>query len=195
MESILDCTAVRDYIDSLEPKETDDPMSLCSLLARRVSQSTNIRLGICLETILNLRASSACMDATDLRPRAGARGTRQKDFLRGFSDRIVYAEFKSNINLDTEKRRATRQKINDIAAQLVSDHPGKPVSAYLVSLRYLRAVDIPATVAASYSDVTLIGVADFFQDVLSHPMEEFQTYDVYTDFLMEIVDQLEPEEE
>jgi hypothetical protein len=168
-------------------------MSLCSLLTRKVSQSTNIRLGNELEVFLNLYATAACTDAVDCRPAKVKKGEHQKDFLREISDTLIYAEFKSNINLDTEKRKATRQKVNAVATELMAAHPDKTVQPYLVSLRYLRTSDIPPLVASSYSDVTLIGVADFFQDVLGHSAHEFQTYDQYTDFLMKIVDQLEPE--
>jgi hypothetical protein len=191
--SLLSCAAVRDYIASLKPKTTEDPMSLCSLLTRKVSQSTNIRLGNELEVILNVYASAACADAVDCRPAKVKKGEHQKDFLREISKTLVYAEFKSNINLDTEKRKATRQKVNEVAAELAAAHPDKTIRPYLVSLRYLRTSDIPPLVASSYSDVTLIGLGDFFRDVLGHTAAEFETYPAYTQFLMKIVDQLEPE--
>ena len=192
MNSLSNCSAVQGYLATLKSKPTEDPMSLCSLLTRKVSQSTNIRLGNELEEILNLYVTASCPDAKDLRPTKVKKGEHQKDFLRKLPDHIVYGEFKSNINLDTEKRKATRDKVNAVAAELLAANPGTIVSPFLVALRYLRTSDIPPLLASSYSDVALIGVGDFFRDVLKHPMAELEDYSAYSAFLMSVVDRLEP---
>jgi hypothetical protein len=192
MNSLSKCPAVQAYMATLKSKSTEDALSLCSLLTRKVSQSTNIRLGNELEEILNLYVNSACGDAKDMRPAKVKKGEHQKDFLRAFPECIVYGEFKSNINLDTEKRKATREKVNAVAAELVAANPGKNVQPYLVALRYLRTSDIPPLAASFYPDVTLIGLGDFFRDVLKHPLDEFETYPAYSAFLMSVVDRLEP---
>jgi hypothetical protein len=184
--------AVGAYIRGLKPKNTEDAMSLCSLLTRKVSQSTNIRLGNELEVIYNKYVIAHC-GVTDLRPAKCGKGEHQKDFLAELpGDIVVYGEFKSNINLDTEKRKATREKVKAVSAELRTTYAAKTVTPFLVSLRYLRAADIPPLTAASYGDVSLIGIGDFFQTVLNHPMEELASYDAYSRFLMTIVDQLEP---
>lgn len=167
-------------------------MSLCSLLTRKVSQSTNIRLGNELETIINMYVTSACTHACDRRPIKVKKGEHQKDFLRQMDTVLVYGEFKSNINLDTEKRKATREKVNDVARTLKTEFPETTIAPYLVSLRYLRTTDIPHLTATSYADVKLIGIGDFFRDVLKHPLAEMETYDAYSGFLMSVVDGLEP---
>lgn len=190
---LLSCTTLQTYLATLKPKATEDPMSLCSLLTRKVTQSTNIRLGNELEVLFNLYVTSKCIHAVDLRPAKVKKGEHQKDFLRALPDNVlVYGEFKSNINLDTEKRKATRDKVNAVAAELTALHPDKVIKPYLVALRYLRTSDIPPLVAASYSDVTLIGVGDFFRTVLQHPLPDFDSYPAYTAFLMSVVDRLEP---
>lgn len=168
-------------------------MSLCSLLTRKVSQSTNIRLGNELETIINTYVCDGKCNATDIRPAKVAKGERQKDFLATLGpDVIIYGEFKANINLDTEKRKATREKVNAVCAELKDAHPKFRVLGYLVSLRYLQTSDIPVSTLSSYHDVHLIGIGEFFGTILKHPMEEFASYPAYTRFLMEIVDRLEP---
>lgn len=193
MNSISNCQLVQSYIAGLVPKNTEDTASLCSLLTRKVSQSTNIRLGNELETVINLYITSCCPSAVDRRPVKVKKGEHQKDFLRELPDTVlVYAEFKSNINLDTEKRKATREKVNEVAAQLTESHPEHRIAPYLVSLRYLLTSDIPPLVAGSYSDVTLIGIGEFFRTVLDHPLSEMETYPLYSSFLMSIVDRLEP---
>jgi hypothetical protein len=190
--SLTRSAAVATYVAGLKPKNTDDPMSLCSLLARKVSQSTNIRLGNELEVIYNKYAVAHC-DVADLRPPKCGKGQHQKDFLvEVLGDTIVYGEFKSNINLDTEKRKATREKVNAVCAELRATYPGKKVCAFLVSLRYLHGEDIPPATVASYHDVTLVGIGEFFRTVLKHPVEELATYESYSRFLMTVVDRLEP---
>ena len=189
--SFLNSSIVRTYISNLKPKSTEDASSLCSLLTRKVSQSTNIRLGNELESIVNLYAT-AHIQAEDLRPKKVQKGAHQLDWLRRFGHSIIYGELKSNINLDTEKRKATIDKVIAVGAELVKVHSSETVQPYLVSNRYLRTNEIPVLMAKSYDSVTLIGIADFFETVLKHPMEEFKTYPAYTEFLMTIVDQLEP---
>jgi len=189
--SFLRSAVVRTYISNLKSKSTEDASSLCSLLTRKVSQSTNIRLGNELESILNLYAT-AHVTAEDLRPKKVKKGEHQLDWLRRFTNAIVYGEFKSNINLDTEKRKATIEKVTAVGNDLVKAYPAESIQPYLVSLRYLRNDDIPPLLAKSYDNVKLIGVAEFFEDVLEHPMEEFKNYTTYSQFLMAIVDQLEP---
>lgn len=189
--SFLRSPLVRTYISSLKSKNTEDASSLCSLLTRKVSQSTNIRLGNELESILNLYAT-AHVEAEDLRPKKVKKGEHQLDWLRRFTKSIVYGEFKSNINLDTEKRKATIEKVTAVGNDLVKAYPAENIQPYLVSLRYLRVDDIPPLTAKSYENVKLIGVAEFFEEVLEHPMEELKNYPAYSAFLMAIVDQLEP---
>lgn len=191
IRSILACVAVQKHIEGLKAKNVVDPLSLCSILRRKVSQSTNIRLGIELETIMNIWCTELGI-ARDIRPSPCKKGAHQRDFLGERGDEIIYAEFKSNINLDTEKRASTVEKVTAVKYELQIEYPAKKVKPYLVCLRYLRTADIPASVAKRYVDVSLIGIADFMEGVLGSPVEEFATYDDYSTFLMAVVDKLEP---
>ena len=189
--SFLNSPLVTSYLAGLKNKNTEDASSLCSLLTRKVSQSTNIRLGNELENILNLYATGHIL-AEDLRPKKVKKGEHQLDWLRRFTNAIVYGEFKSNINLDTEKRKSTIEKVIAVGDNLVKVYPTENIQPFLVCLRYLRNDDIPPLMAKSYEKVKLIGVAEFFEEVLEHPMDEFKNYSTYSAFLMAIVDQLEP---
>jgi hypothetical protein len=191
MNSLLHCAEVSTLLEHLRPKITVDPTSLCSLYTRKVSQSTNIRVGNELEKIVNLYILNSC-PVTDMRPSRTTAGERQKDLcVRVGPSTVVYAELKSNINLDTEKCRATRDKVNEIVATL-REQEAMEVTGYLVSLRYLRTSDVPQTLRNRYGDVTLIGVGDFFRDVLHQSVTEFEDYPTYIAFLMSVVDKLEP---
>lgn len=194
MKSFRSSLAVTNYMNTLKAKSTEDPTSLCSLLPRKVSQSTNIRLGNELEAIFNAYVCDNKCSATDIRPVKVKKGERQKDFLVQLENPtvILYAEFKSNINLDTEKRKATREKVLAVADELETAYPNTRILSYLVSLRYLQLADIPASLVSSYHDVDLIGINDLFTNILRHPMEELSSYPAYSAFLTDIVDRLEP---
>jgi hypothetical protein len=191
LHSLLRTGIVKTFISNLGPREADDGCSLCFLLPRKVSQSTNIRLGNELESIFNIYVTN-CTSAKDLRPQKKVKGDHQLDFARQVGTAIVYAEFKSNIELDTEKKKATINKIIAVGEKFRQSNPGIDVFPYLVSLRYLRARDVPPLLARSYGGVKLIGIAELFEDVLEHPVEELVDYDTYKKLLIAIVDKLEP---
>lgn len=180
--------AIHTYLATLAPRATGDEASLRSLVTRAITQSTCIRLGNELETLVNLRIHGETM-------RGGHRaGIRQKDFLYELPNTatLVYGEFKSNLNLDTEKRQATIAKVNAMAQdlELLERYPGWRIDTYLVSLRWLRTQDIPARYRASYANVQLIGIADFL-DRIGHAFDIFSSYDAYSAFLLELANTLE----
>jgi hypothetical protein len=177
---------VQAYLDALAPRDTTDDASLRTLVARPITQSTCIRLGNELENVINLRIHGEVQ-------RGGHRaGQRQKDFLLEQPDRVIYAEFKSNINLDTEKRRETIEKVNRMPQDpdLRIQYPSRSIVPYLVSLRWLRTQDIPARYRASYASAPLIGIADFLETI-GHPFDVFLSYDAYSAFLLELANRLE----
>ena len=186
MNSILSSSNVLTHLQSLKSKATIDEMSLSTILTRKVSQSTCIRLGNELEKIINIYADQCIPTAKDKRPIRPVTGDHQLDLLRELDNVTVYCEIKSNINLDTEKRAATIAKIKSVEQKLACN-------AYLINLRFLTTDDIPRNFMTMYSDVKLIGVGDFFTNVLDHPVDELSSYEKYSAFLMTIVDKLEPQ--
>jgi hypothetical protein len=121
-------------------------------------------------------------------------GARQKDFLYELptTTTLVYAEFKSNVNLDTEKRQATIAKVNAMPQDpdLLQRYPGWRIDPHLVSLRWLRTQDIPARYRTSYANVHLVGLTDFL-DRIGGTFDVFSSYDTYSAFLLELANQLE----
>lgn len=183
---IFQTDAIQAYINALAPRDTTDDASLRTLVARPITQSTCIRLGNELERLINLRIHGAIQGG------GYQAGQRQCDFLLEQPDRVIYAEFKSNINLDTEKRRETIEKVNRMPQDphLRERYPGREIVPYLVSLRWLRTQDIPARYRASYAAAPLIGIADFLETI-GHPFDVFTTYDAYSAFLLELANRLE----
>ena len=190
VQSLLGSAFIRSHLESLKTKNTEDTSSLCYLLRHKFSQSTNIRLGNQLETVFNLYVSNHTA-ARNMRDGKNKKGCHQRDFLCEFDNAIIYAEFKSNIRLDTEKRRATTEKINEVAEEIRRDYPDKVVKPYLVSLRYLKKEDIPPVLSKMYPDVSLIGISDLFENVLKCPLEELSSENSYSEFLTTIAEHLE----
>jgi hypothetical protein len=180
--------AIQAYIHALAPRETGDDASLRTLVARAITQSTCIRLGNELEKLINLRIHGAVQGG------GHQAGQRQCDFLLEQPGRVIYAEFKSNINLDTEKRRETIEKVNRMPQDphLRARYPNQTIAPYLVSLRWLRTQDIPARYRASYAAAPLIGIASFLE-MIGHPFDVFNSYEAYSAFLLSLANRLEPE--
>ena len=179
---------IQAYIDALAPRDTGDDASLRTLVPRLITQSTCIRLGNELENLINLRIHGQVQ-------RGGHRaGERQKDFLyeRPETGTLVYAEFKSNINLDTEKRRETIAKVNAMVddPHLRERYPSLRIAPNLVSLRWLRTVDIPSRFRIAYAAAPLIGIADFL-DQIGKPFDVFSSYEAYSAFLLQLANKLE----
>lgn len=187
MLKILELPKVIKCIEDIKQKTTNvrHETSLSSLLTDpTISHSKCIRLGIELENIFNACVESN-IDEKYIRPnlRRNEKGKHQKDYISINIDvkRVLYAELKSNINLDTEKVNATIEKIKDIKDEYERD--GYVVDAYLVSLRYLKTDEIPFTLKAKFKSVQLIGIQDFLTQVLSINTHECLNYSNYTSFL------------
>jgi hypothetical protein len=182
------------YLASIKAKQKHgrDPSSLSFLLSRPVTQSQCVRLGTILETIINKTIVYYGNKSYELyeTPR-NEKGKHQKDllFLNKTTNHVIYAELKSNIRLDTEKRKATVNKIKAVERELVAK--GHTVSAYLVSCRYLVTADIPKCDVRKYTDVSLMGISEFLSTVLGLNMLECTNYAAYSAFLERVLSKTE----
>jgi hypothetical protein len=96
-------------------KPVNDYESIKSLLDFPITQSQSIRLGTAIENILRDMISSKS-SWVDIKP-ANQTGEKERDHLFRLDDVTIYAELKSNLNLDSEKKKATREKAKHIAAE------------------------------------------------------------------------------
>jgi chitinase len=121
------------------------------------------------------------------------KGERQKDifFVNSAKNYALYSEVKANINLDTQKTKATIQSIQEVVEKYRNQ--GMTIDAYLISLRYLQTSDIPPQFVKKYKDVQLIGIRDFIETVLHIEVPELQSYETYSSFLMRIANHVERE--
>lgn len=185
--SILRLSGVQNYLKSIKKceKKARDPSSLSYLIDRDLSQSACIRIGTVVEDILNIFLEYH-LNNYYLRKnlKKNVKGERQKDilFIDEESKHVIYAEVKANINLDTQKLKATVESIQKV--QNTYEEKGYSIQAYLITLRYLNTNDIPPSVVKKYQGVQLIGINDFMTDILrAEPLNELKSYESYSKFL------------
>jgi hypothetical protein len=169
------------YINDLFiPKE--DPHSFGYLVKRKLKQGQNIALGTCMEYLFR---DAIAENQTGWKSGAEKikRGEHQKDHIWVHEDtkRIIYAEQKNNITLDTEKCKKTIEKINEVA----SAYPGYSLTPYLLAARYLSKDErIINQRSGKFPDITIIGVNDF---LTLFDLPTFEDYDAYKEVIEQVV--------
>lgn len=129
---------------------TDD--SISSLIYIPLTQSQCIKFGTHVEKLLrNFISLHSHVD--NIRPQ-NKKGESERDHLFEVDGRKIYAELKCNLNLDTEKRKKTCEKIQKISKE-------ENCNGYLLGLRYIN--NIPAKILKQYEDVNVISVTDYFR--------------------------------
>lgn len=188
---MLRSTNIQKYLATIKrcDKKERDPTSLSYLIPRTISQSACIRLGNVLEDVLNLYLEERLEGYTRNNQQKNTKGERQKDILFQKDKVVLYGEIKANINLDTQKSKATVESIQKVHQEYIS--AGCVPTSYLVCLRYLRTADVPPTIAKKYTGVRLIGLSDFLTDVLHHVPDELASYETYSEVLGTLVDCIE----
>ena len=115
MDDIFELT--NDYFSTRKPrKPVNDFESIKSLIEFPITQSQSIRLGKGVEDIFR-KYINKNSDWRDIKP-PNLKGKKEPDHLFRhciITGAIKYAEGKGNINLDTEKRKATSEKILKIS--------------------------------------------------------------------------------
>jgi hypothetical protein len=167
-QSTLDCfiktIASSKYVTSCTSKRNKDPSSISSVIDRILSQSDCIKVGIAIEDVLRLFVSTFIKNINDIKGK-NIKGKKEKDHL--FCDEtskiIYFAEIKANLNLDTEKCRATVKKCIDIHDELSLMYPNYTVKTYLVGARYLHSIDINKTILKKYDTIknSIVGINDY----------------------------------
>jgi len=155
-----------------------DQHSFNYLVRRDLSQGQNIVLGCAMEHVFRDAVLTNKTGWTSLSEK-NKKGEHQKDhiWVHEETKRIIYAEQKNNITLDTEKSKKTTEKINEIAVM----YPGYTLTAYLLAARYLSKDEkIIKQRAGKFPGITIIGVNDF---LLLFDMPVFQDYEAYKDMI------------
>lgn len=153
------------YVDTCMSKQSKCENSFYSLVERELSHSDAIKLGIAIEKIFcDLILTNP--DITNIREK-NIKGVKEKDhlFYNEKLNTIYYAEVKSNLTLDTEKRPATIEKMKKIIEELkIKFGSDKIIKAFLFAPRYFENDIIPDEFKKAYEKITLIGVNNYLKE-------------------------------
>lgn len=130
----------------------DNSESLSSLVNIPLTQSECIKLGTHIEKIFAILLSK--YEHVENIRQKNKKGVKERDHLFVVNGVKVYAELKSNLNLDTEKRNKTIKKVIHIARE-------EKCEGYLLALRYYSC--IPEHVRARYEGVRIVSVSEYFR--------------------------------
>jgi hypothetical protein len=179
------------YVKKCKSNKKKDDTSLSSLVEKQLSQSECIKLGIALEKVLNIFVDSHLPHLKNIKVK-NTKGRRETDclFIDKHNNVIYGAEVKGNLNLDTEKSKATVTKCKDIIEELTQEHPQCEINMYLVSGRYLHTQNIPSNLRKRYEKMgrNLVGINDYLM-ILGYK-GPFLTEKEYKEFINAMVVQM-----
>lgn len=132
-------------------KKADNSDSISSLIAYTLKHSQCIKMGTLLEKLL--REYISCHEHIQNIKCKNTKGKKERDHLFMCHGKKVFAELKSNLNLDTEKRKATTGKVKLISEEEQCD-------GYLVGLRYYSG-DVPCDVKARFPGIRVISLRQY----------------------------------
>lgn len=158
-------------------RKINNQNSIRSLLDFPISHSQSIRLGTTIENVMRVYISETS-DWKDIKPSNKA-GVKERDHLFERSGVKIYAELKSNLDLDTEKKIATRDKAKNIAKE-------EQVRALILSLRHFSKDTISNSYVKFYNkhNVDVISFQEYF-DVLdiSCPFNNIDEYKKWLNYM------------
>ncbi len=179
------------YIVKTKSDKKKDPLSLSFLVGIPMSHSDAVKLGYAVEDIIRDMVIDLNPDIKNIKTN-NSKGKKERDLLfeNPVTKQIFYAEVKSNLNLDTEKKIATREKCLLIQQELSLEYPEYQIHSYLLNTRYLTIDDIPFRIKNKYSVIkqNICGINDFFKylNVNMH----FDNYDEYKEFLRDAFNEM-----
>lgn len=153
------------YIQTTTSNKRRDPHSISSLIDISLSQSDCIKLGIGIERLL-LDFITTNTNLINIKE-SNTKGVKEKDHLFKDCDNniIYYAELKGNLNLDTEKCKATYIKCRLIEEELIETYLEHKIIVSLVGLRYFTTSIINKNIKKKYVPIkdNLCGVNEYFK--------------------------------
>lgn len=164
LETLFSSINLCDYVINSKSNKHKDISSLSSLVKKKMlSQSDCIKLGTGVERVI-LNICSKNINFINIKQK-NSKGKKEKDhlFINNETKEIYYAEFKSNINLDTEKSKSTYEKILFIIDELKHTYPNYKINGYLVAARYYDTNIIPLLLLNKYIPIknNVIGINNY----------------------------------
>ena len=191
MENLKKIINANEYVNACVSNKTKDYNSLSYLINRDLSQSDCIKLGNGSEKVFIDIILKNNTNLENIKPK-NKKGKKEKDHL--FMDEtiktIYYAEIKSNLNLDTEKCKSTRDKCMQVLDELKDEYPEYTIKMFLVGIRYYKKSIIPKVISDKYLciDANVMGVNDYLTEMNTNI--HFDTEEIYKEFLNYLADQM-----
>ncbi len=168
------------YIKKCKSNKNKDINSLSYFYADlNLSQSDNIKVGNGLEKLL-IDIVKKNIELKDIKKK-NIKGIKERDniFMDEKNKKIIYAELKSNLNLDTEKSKDTVKKCEEIEKEIKKEYPEYEISMNLVGLRYYKKEIIPEIIKKKYEKIcnNVIGVNDYLKELgLNYKFDDEEEY-------------------
>lgn len=186
-DELLQVAKSNTYAKSCVISKKKDFNSLSYLVDKTISQSTSIKLGIAMEKIF-CEIITKNTDFINIKEK-NKKGIKEKDHLfMDIGNKVIYfAELKANINLDSEKSKATCTKCKLIYQELIKQYPDYTVKWFLLAYRYTRKEEIPSFIKNKYTEIgnNLTTINDYFTE-LGIPFS-FST-PVYKKYINDVLD-------
>tara|TARA_Y100000389_G_C17438012_1_gene506743 strand:+ start:490 stop:1155 length:666 start_codon:yes stop_codon:yes gene_type:complete len=174
------------YFKDKRPKKSHDNYeSINTLVNIGVTQSQSIRIGTSIEDLLRIYISSTS-SWNDVKP-PNAKGKKERDHLfsrtleNGKTEKI-YAELKSNLQLDSEKRSKTAEKVKSIVHEENCD-------GYITALRHFSPDTLSKSRHVNFyteRDVDVLSVEEYFNVLnIACPFENEEGYKEWIRFIVD----------
>lgn len=152
------------YVKNCISSKIKNENSLSYLINKPLSQSECIKLGICVEKVIE-DIISEYTNYVNINKHSNSNKQRDHIFLDNINKRIYYAELKGNLYLDTEKTKSTCIKCTDIVNEIYLEYPGYTVHWCLLGYRYINNSEIPNRIKNKYLMIenNLYGINDYFK--------------------------------
>ena len=189
IELLKDMVKKNDYIKNCKSNKKKDPYSLSYLIKRDISQNDCIKLEIGVEKLVTDIVLQYC-SVKHIKPK-NVKDQKERDHL--FIDKnakiVYYAELKANINLNTEKSKATYTKCLEIVKELQKEFPDHMVKWCLLAYRYIDSEYITLAIKKKYTTISenLYGINQYLE-MLGIDFEF--TEETYASYLNTIADEM-----
>jgi hypothetical protein len=182
--NIIDIIDTNLYINKNHINKDKDTTSLSYLINIKLTSSQSIKLGISLEKCFE---EFILYNSKYISIKSDVNIKHQLDHIFLLKNSIIYAELKSNINLDTEKIYGLYNKILNVKDGIYKKYKNFSIGIYLVSLRYLHKKDIPKNIIQKYYKYNLQNNIIGLNEYLSLFKNISYTYDEYSNILNYII--------
>lgn len=169
MKELYDVINECEYVKNCKSNKKKDKESFSYLVTEiEISQSDCIKLGNGFEKIMRDLIIRKNKNIRDIKKK-NEKGIKEKDhlFCNDKEKIIYYAEFKTNLNLDTEKSKSTYSKCQEIVKELADEYKDYEIKWCLLGCRYINKNEITKTIQAKYNIIKehVFGVNDYLEMV------------------------------